>query len=132
MVERAGAAQDSGPVHPVLDDFVRGFGFNGLGEHWAEISPSDATAVARHVLRKDLAYGAPLMPEEEATALAQGFVGLFDGTVRCFTNGNSVLPAADPRSVPHSDSPISAATFDTGVVCLAASRTGILWVEDED
>jgi hypothetical protein len=119
-------------VHGILDDFVRGFGFTGLGEAWIEVTREDAIAVVQQVLLKDLAYGVAMMPEAEACALAESFFSLFGSEGRCFTNGNLVLPNADPSEVRRSWNPITSATLDTGILCLDTNRIGIFWVEDED
>jgi hypothetical protein len=120
------------PISQLLDAFVARFGFTGIGDEWAEVSVDDAKTIVREVLRKDLAYGATIMPDDQAAALAERFFSLLGQAVRCFTNGNLVLPAADPRSVPKSWTGITPSILDTGVVCFDEGRLGILWVEDED
>ncbi len=125
------------PVDPrdyraVVDEFVTTFGFTGLGDEWIEVGIDAAKTLVRRILFKDLAYSIAMMSDDEAALLTERFFGLFNGSVRCFTNGNLVVPAADPAEVPGSWTPITEATFDAGVVCLGGSRIGILWVEDED
>jgi hypothetical protein len=115
-----------------VDAFVAAFGFKGLGPSWTEISASDAFYIVRSILRRDQAYQMAVMREADAARLAEMFCALFDRNVRCVTNGNSVLPTADPRGVPGASTPISSATFDSGVVCVDDARIGMLWVEDED
>lgn len=116
----------------IIDEFVQGFGFKGLGDSWIEISAEAAKAVAREVLFRDLAYRAAMMSEQESRDLSDAFVSLFAGSTRFFTNGNLIVPDADPSEVPGSWTANSEATFDTGIVCLGNARIGILWVEDED
>ncbi len=126
------AAVDQRGYPVVLDEFVGTLGFRGLAVLWIEVSIQAAKALVREILLKDLAYRIAMMSEKEADLLTERFFALFDDSVRCFTNGNIVLPDADPSGVPGSWNPISDATFDAGVVCLGSSRIGILWVEDED
>ncbi len=126
------AAVDPRDYRAVLDEFVRTFGFTGLGDGWIEVSIQSAKTLVREILLKDLAYRIAMMSENEAALLTERFFALFDGSVRCFTNGNLVIRDADPSEVPGSWNPIAEATLDAGVVCLGSSRIGILWVEDED
>jgi hypothetical protein len=126
------AAVDPRGCRVALDEFVSTFGFKALANAWIEISIQAAKTLVREILLKDLAYRIAMMSEEEAALLAESFFALFDDSVRCFTNGNLVVPDADPTEVPGSWNPITEATFDAGVVCLGHSRIGILWVEDED
>lgn len=131
-VRQRSATADSRSCHAILDEFVATLGFDGLDDGWIEISIQDAKTLTREILLKDLAYGIAMMSEQEAAQLCERFFTLFDGSVRCFTNGNLVLHA-DATEVPGSWTAISPqATFDTGVVCIDSSRIGILWVEDED
>ncbi len=125
-------AVDPGDCHTVLDEFVGSFEFKGLSDGWIQVSIQSAKVIVREVLLKDLAYRVTMMSEDEAALLTDRFFALFDGPVRCFTNGNLVVQDADPTEVPGSWNPITEATFDAGVVCLGNSRIGILWVEDED
>jgi hypothetical protein len=131
-VDERTATGDPRSYHAVLDEFVATFGFKGLGDAWIEVSSQAATKLVREILLKDLAYRVAMMSEDEAALLAKRFFALFDGSVRCFTNGNLVVQDADPTEVPGSWNPITEATFDAGVVCLGSCRIGILWVEDED
>lgn len=119
-------------IDQLFDAFLAQFGFTGLGEDREEVSLADAKTIAREALRTDLAYGASMMSEGEAVALAERYFSLFRPEVRCFTNGNLGLPEASRRGQPRSWTGITSATFDTGVICFDRDRVGILWVQDED
>jgi hypothetical protein len=129
---RDAATPASGNVLDSVDDFVTAQGFQGIGAGWVEISRLQSHTILTSILHKDLAYGSPLMKENQASELAEEFLSTFAGNAQFFTNGNEILPDADPNSVPGSGNSLSTSTFDTGVVCLDESCVGMLWVEDED
>lgn len=99
VIDRTASADLRG-YHAVLDDFVATFGFTGLGDGWIEVSIQAAKTLVREILLKDLAYRISMMSEDEAALLAERFFALFDGSMRCFTNGNVVVHDADPTEVP--------------------------------
>ncbi|MGK3995948.1 hypothetical protein [Sorangium sp. So ce1024] len=69
-----------------------------------------------------------MVSADEAARLAREFLEQFDRAgCRYFTNGNF---GDDPTGA--SWTPATSATFDTGALILGASRSGCLWVEDED
>ena len=80
-----------------------------------------------HVLNKDLAYHAEIMPAHEASQLVAQFFDLCcTSGCRFFTNGDfSVKRSASWTAA-------TEATFDTGVLVVGQDRAGCLWVEDED
>jgi hypothetical protein len=83
----------------VIDTFVSQFGFRGLGTSWIAISIRDAQEIATAILHKDLAYNAEIMNTDEASAFAAGFLAHFGSAARSFTNGNLIIPNADPANV---------------------------------
>ena len=119
-------ATSSQSVVDVVDNFVSEFGFVGLGGKWVEVSKSQAKAIGQEILSRDLAYRLQIMPESDASSLAERFTPFFGIGLRCFTNGNIVLSTVSSELVPGAWNPISAAT------CVDGSQIGILWVEDED
>jgi len=93
---------------------------------WTRLATEDAQRAATRVLHRDLAYQAPVMAIEVAESLARRFVECCGEAAVFFTNGALALTGTGAWS------PITDATFDSGIVGLSASRVGLLWVEDED
>jgi hypothetical protein len=118
-----------------LDPFVTSHGFTGIGNEWHEISLAEANTLICRILERDLAYNVELMSHTQSCILRDRFLASFDQQVRFFTNGTFCAPSTSlsqdvvqgPRW-----SPITQATFDTGVVAADGKRIGMLWVEDED
>ncbi len=85
-----------------------------------------AAKILAHLLWKDLAYGAEIMPFEEATALARMFIeGHSESGTKFYVN-------ADWSRSSFGWSGLTDATFDGGVIAVSASVASCVWVEDED
>ena len=97
---------------------------------WRELDRSAALGNVISCMQCDLAYQEPILSLEEARDLAQRFLSLFEEGARFFTNGDPFDASDRYRS--RSWQPISAATFDAGVIAVSRDRVGIFWVEDED
>ena len=110
---------------PPVDGYVSTFGFTPLGERWCLIDRKTALRVLQRVLERDLAYDTPLMESARAQLLAESFLSLFSSSARYFTNGSL-------ESGGSGWDPITAATFDHGVVAHDDRTIGIIWVQDED
>ena len=107
-----------------VDEYVRSLGFSAIGEQWIEIDRNRAEAILSHFLSHDMAYGTVLMPVERARKMAGDYLDLFgEDSASFFTNREGRAGTWTP---------ISQATFDTGIVALDEEGIGILWVEDED
>jgi hypothetical protein len=120
---------------PIIDAFVQQLGFRALNDAWIAITRQQAEALIRRVIGYDLAYGAALTDLDTASDLAGRFIGCFGDQARCYTNGTwHEADTAISQSVIRGASwtPITPATFDTGVVCLDDRNIAILWVQDED
>ena len=116
----------------ILDAFVGRHGMTGIGEDWVEVQCAAAMAHLTAVLHSDMAYGSEIMPRGRAADLGEQFLGLFAGG-RFFTNTEDgprepLTTGAWTRGW----SPLTSATFDTGVLAVTGSRIGLVWVEDED
>jgi hypothetical protein len=76
-----------------------------------------------------LAYNAEIMPAARAVEFAEQFFAQFgaDG-VQYYTNGTFHEQIGSGAEW----NPVTAATFDTGVLVIGPWRSGCLWVEDED
>jgi hypothetical protein len=124
--------------HPFtdIDEAARTFGLRPLGDRWREIDRNTAARVLFALLIEDMAYSSPRMSEEQAKTAAQEFLSQFGADSRFVTNGNWEdgwtrskygYSASGPSWEPATD-----ATFDGGVIALDRSRSGVLWLEDED
>jgi hypothetical protein len=118
----------------LADLAVQAVGLRPLGEHWLEVSESDAEAIAIRLLQRDLASQVEIMPLAEATALATGLLLLVPPPFACFTNGDWADAFRDESDTGEGFSfdPISDATLDAGIVCVGDGCTAIFWVEDEE
>lgn len=104
--------------------------FTMLGDRWQELDRTAATAIGEAILSRDLAYNVAVMKAEKARDCADRFLGLFTDA-RYYTNGDlGWKHVHGPGSAGWT--PITSATFDTGVIAVATSLIGILWVQDED
>jgi hypothetical protein len=119
----------------VIDAFIREYGFNPLNDAWLAISREQAEMLVLYIIACDLSYRSELTDLDTASRLAERFMACFTDDVRCYTNGtwyeaDTALNATVTRGAAWT--PITSATFDTGVVCLDNLNIGMLWVEDED
>ena len=109
------------------DAFVASLGLNALGAGWRVVDRSRADRLLFNVLHKDLAYGSVIMPAARADELARAWLDLFPPQALFFTNGTFHNGSSGA-----SWSPITHATFDTGVLVVAPDTLGLCWVQDED
>jgi hypothetical protein len=124
-----GPASTDDALLGILDQFVRSLDLTPIGDDWVEIERSVAIDAVRYVLMRDLAYRCPIVPEARAGALAEAFVSLFAAAARFHTNSDPPLTAAMSA---RGWTPLTAATFDVGIVAYDGARIGIVCVEDED
>jgi hypothetical protein len=107
------------------------------GEGLRAVERERGERMAMSILERDLAYRDELMSPEDAMALVRRMMRIADGGVRpcfLFTNGSLADPPdpASPSPSPRSWTPMTGATFDTGLVVVAPPLVSLLWVEDED
>ncbi|HKP55385.1 MAG TPA: hypothetical protein VJV78_01620 [Polyangiales bacterium] len=133
------AARRSGVIHAhftprdgrALEELLAEF---ELSPNVSALNPVDlqlAERIAALVLAQDLAYGIQLMPLTDAARLAAAFVELFAGSkADCFTNAS--FNEEGGRLSLSEWTPLTDATFDTGILVLSTERAGCLWVQDED
>jgi hypothetical protein len=121
-------ARDTRPVTELLPLF----GLSSQTQALLRVSETLALQIARSILHKDIAYHTEIMPLPRADELARKFLASFRGPpVDYFSNGS--FTHHDDGSVTLSSwSPLTEATFDTGIIVLDAGHVGCLWVEDED
>lgn len=129
-------ARDCGVVHchiieefPMsLDELAPRFRLLFTPRTYREIRKEQAEKVAKRILHCDLAYDSELMAGIEAEQLASRFLEYFEEKdTQYYTNGSYYTDAES-----HNWHPATCATFDTGILVVAKSRSGCLWVEDED
>ena len=109
-------------------------GFGLLSDKPALLRVSEALAlqIARSVLHKDMAYDTVIMSWARADELACRFLAMFHSPpTEYFSNGSFTQSDTGPVGL-NSWSPLTQATFDTGVIVVEAGLVGCLWVEDED
>jgi len=114
------------PARGAADMLAEAAHYTPIGSGWTPLSREQAESLLAYVLTHDLAYRAETMSADRATELASAFVDLAGPEAEFLTNGST------PDAPAASWAPISEATFDTGVVAVAASHVAMLWVEDED
>jgi hypothetical protein len=103
---------------------ARIFGLADDNAIFRSIERAEADEIATYILHADLAYGSEIMSRKRAAHLWQYFMELFQGQDLEFATN------AGPQA--GSWKPATKATFDMGVVVIGTTRTGCLWVEDED
>jgi hypothetical protein len=129
-------AEDKCNIAALIDVWVARHGFQGIGDSWLEVRHEEALSLLEYVLSRDLAYDdSTIIPAERARSLATRFLELLSPSARYFTNGAFHLPPQ--RLNEHvvqgpSWTPLTQATFDTGVIALDQQHIGIIWVQDED
>jgi hypothetical protein len=93
---------------------------------WRVLSADEAVHALRRALHRDLAYDAPIMPEELAHGLASRIVRFFGPGAIFYTNRS----LAEGQST-GSWEPVTDATFDTGVIAVGIRCVGVVWFMDE-
>lgn len=116
----------SGSDHAAATAFVEALGMKPP-EEWTDLDAKEAHQLATRVLHADLAYESPMMTAEQADLLARRFLSACGHDAVFVTNGTLGRDRTGGGW-----SPLTTATFDTGVIGISASRLGLLWVEDED
>jgi hypothetical protein len=127
----------------IIDHLIVANACRPISARWIPINSLDARSRLVGVLTRDLAYGGERMPLEDGARFTDRFVTLFGSESRYYTNGSFRFDLERGKWVPVDSSqrtvrvggrwtPITDATFDTGVVVLSDKRIGMLWVMDDD
>jgi len=119
------ADRDDAIADAVARAFVRELGMKPPPK-WTSLDSRQALTVATRVLFADFAHDAPVMPVALAARLARTFLEALGPQATFLTNGTLALTHARGWT------PLTSATFDTGLVGVSSERVGLLWVEDED
>lgn len=115
-----------------VDHVVQAHGLRGIAADWIEISAADAHAIVTTLLHRDLAFQGEIMPLATASELATQFFDPIPEPHAYFTNAEWTHDDGSELATLHGWTPISDATFDSGVVCLGDGRAALLWMQDED
>lgn len=119
-----------GAASATVADVASSFGLLDSPEHYEEIDAVEAAKVIENVLHRDMAYKNEIMPISLARELSGEFFAMFAGTdARFFTNGEW------GRSLGAHGigwTPVTSATFDTGVLVVSDQTVGCVWCMDED
>ena len=118
------------------DEAARAFGIRPIGEKWRRLDRDTTSRVLLALLIQDMAFSEPRVPEDQARAASDEFLGSFGAGAAFFTNGKWedgwTTSAGTGVSFGPEWEPVTEATFDGGVLVLDVARSGILWLEDED
>ena len=95
---------------------------------WRMIDKDTAIKILTQCLNQDLAYDTQLQPRSDAQAQATAVVDAAGPDAVFFTNGELALPDVQGRSW----TPLTDATFDTGVVAIGKCWSVLCWFLDED
>ncbi|MEM6553350.1 MAG: hypothetical protein AAF750_14630 [Planctomycetota bacterium] len=121
-------------LHAEIDDFVCALSipsqltFSGLGDKWHETTKCNAQSTLCYMLSNDLAFNSLEIPNDDAEALTNEFLALFETNARFFTNGQFDFDSAGWSGWGR----VTDATFETGIVVVDEVHIGILWCHDED
>jgi hypothetical protein len=110
------------------DRVVQAEGFSGLGDRWRGLDEEGAKRALRRLLERDLAYATTTMSQGEAAGFIDRWLLLSSAPRSFWTNG----PWAHPSEPSWHWDPITASTFDGGVVAVDDVRAVLLLVQDED
>lgn len=119
-----------GAASPSVADVARSFGLLDSPECYQEIDAVEAARVLENVLHRDMAYKIEIMPISHARELSEEFIAAFTGSdARFFTNGEW---GRSTGALGVGWTPVTSATFDTGVLVVSDQRVGCVWCMDED
>lgn len=121
----------------LLDAFTRNWGGVGIENSWKLINQEMAIEIVDSILAQDLAYNSERMNVEDALKITGLFFKLFPNPLYFATNGtlgqNHAKRKKDINIITSSSwTPVTSATFDTGVIIITADLVGMLWMLDED
>jgi hypothetical protein len=123
------AIDPSTPIGSAVERAVKVAGL--LGKPERELARAEAVNVLTSIIERDLAYRARRSGHLSGGQTAHAFLALFPGPgARFFTNGELGLSHSLDKT--GAWAPLTAATFDTGVVAVEGRKLGVFWVEDED
>jgi hypothetical protein len=119
---------------PSVPELAAEFGLAEDPAMYMEINADSARRLATLILNRDMAYSNEIIPTERAAALADRFLAQF-GTDSVHFYTNTTLSGTSEPERPWSGAnwnPVTAATFDSGVLVTSPRCCGCFWIEDED
>ena len=96
-----------------------------------QVRRAEAHTILVSLLRQDMAYHLEILSQDDAESLADHFLQCFPSDDTRFLT-NLEKPEDPGRPFDVGSSPMTGATFDAGIICIAKPLAGCLWVEDED
>jgi hypothetical protein len=123
VCEQGFASPDKAALH---------FGFNPSRTDWRSIDKTLALAVLENLLRTDLAYSQPRLSKHETKISIDEFITHFGPNAQFFTNGEWETRGQYNTETGFSLDNGNYPAFDGGVLVLDESKSGVLWLEDED
>ncbi|MEG0192273.1 hypothetical protein [Stenotrophomonas sp. YIM B13575] len=119
-----------GAASATVTDVASSFGLLDSPECYEEIDAVEAAKVIENVLYRDMAYNTQIMPFSLDRELSGEFVAAFAGSdARFFTNGEW---GRSMGALGVGWTPVTSATFDTGVLVVSDQAVGCVWCMDED
>ncbi|MBP1933011.1 hypothetical protein [Ammoniphilus resinae] len=121
-----------GRVVEVKEQFLQEVGLNSdrIKGRWKEVDRKTAGRILEYILSVDMAYDIKLKSKPLADQLGRYFLNQFHFDAKYYTNGDFEEKTGFLRI--RGWIPVTASTFDTGVVVMDEDRIGILWTEDDD
>ncbi len=121
----------------LLDSFILSWGGFAVNDSWQFINQEIAIEIVDSILAQDIAYNSERMKVEDALRITGLFFKLFPKPLYFATNGtlgqNHAKRKKDVNFMASSSwTPVTSATFDTGVVVITTDVIGMLWMLDED
>lgn len=110
----------------VIERFLVSEGFAHPAVSLLQIDRTQAREHIVSLFTADQAHSMPAMPPADAEFYADRFLSMFSDDPRLFTNSGRFKTGRNEWS------PITEATFDSGVICLCDALVGMIWFEDED
>ena len=92
-----------------------------IGAAWRSVSRAEALTTWRRALTKSLAYDTPLLDDDEAEHLAEGFITSFEEDALFFRNGDD-----------NAYTPVLGTTLEKGAAVVDGTSVGLLFIGDED
>lgn len=127
--EDKGNSGDAPDMQVFLNELVSSLKFFTPEGPWQALDASTGRQVMTQILHRGLSYNAERMVLSDAESIVSRILRLCGEPSQKFTNafweGETVLKLGGW-------SPITAATFDAGVITVGDPLVGMVWVEDED
>lgn len=116
------------PLPAALDEVLEMSGLNGAYSDCLQpLTRLQAGSALLYLLTHDLAYSVEFATGSEASPLVTSFLSQFPDPAEFFTNGTSSFGTGNS-----SWTPLTSATFDSGIIAVTSEAIGVVWFADED